>query len=251
MGFKKKLLSTNINTIEKATQDISTMLFEDFHSGAGIQSVFLPNEISYNHVESPVFSSRNKKSELIYNTRNSILGEYPGMPGDAFPSYQKSADGKTVFITFDSFNNNGDLSAYKAAGYKPVGNPGDTIDLFAYALDRLQNEDKDVKNVVVDLSVNSGGVVTACGYAMDAICGQCNINTQNPVTWALNQCVVDYDLNFDGKYDENDKSLLDLGKNVAVLISDYSFSSANLLPNALDQLDDRILLIGQKICFLY
>ena len=246
MGFKKKLLSTNIETIEKATQDISTMLFEDFHSGAGIQSVFLPNEISYDPVESPVFSSRNKKSELIYRTREKAIGEYPGMPGDAFPSYQKSADGKTVFITFDSFNNYDDLSAYKAAGYKPVGNPRDTIDLFAYALDRLQNEDKDVKNVVVDLSVNSGGAVAACGYAMDAICGQCNINIQNPVTWALNQCVVDYDLNFDGKYDNNDKSLLDLGKNVAVLISDFSFSSANLLPNALDQLDDRVLLMGQK-----
>ena len=245
MGFKKKLLSANIETIEKATQDISTMLFEDFHSGAGVQSVFLPVEISYEPVESPVFSSRNKKSELIYNTRNSILGEYPGMPDDAFPSYQKSGDGKTVFITFDNFDCK-DESDYTEDGYTPVGDPDDTIDLFAYALDRLQKEDTAVENVVIDLSVNSGGALLACGYAIDAICGQCNINTQNPVTWALNQCVLDYDLNFDGQYDENDKSLLDLGKNVAVLISDYSFSSANLLPNALDQLDDRILLIGQK-----
>jgi hypothetical protein len=243
MGFKEKLLSADTETIEKTTQDISTMLFEDFHSGPGIQSVFLPNKISYEPVESPVFTSRNKKQTYLYNLRAAEIGEVPGE--DDFPAYQKSDDGKTVFITFDTFNFNA-LSSYIDPAYEPKGDPNDTVDLFAYALKRLQNEDAGVKNVVIDISVNGGGTVLACGYAMQAICGQCNINIQNPITWALHQCALDYDLNFDGKYDDNDKSMLDLGKNVAVLISDYSFSSANLLPNALDQLDDRILLIGQQ-----
>lgn len=240
MGFKKKLLSEDIETIEKTTQDISTMLFEDFHSKSGVQSVFLPNEITYKPKESPVFTSRNKKEEIIYNTRTAAIGE---TPGEDFPAYQVIGD--TAFITFDAFKSK-DLGMYISDGYEPVGDPNDTIDLFAYALKQLQGKDAGVKNVVVDISVNGGGTLLSCGYAMQAICGQCNINIQNPITWALHQCVIDYDLNFDGKYDKNDKSMLDLGKNVAVLISDYSFSCGNLLPNALDQLDDRILLIGQQ-----
>jgi len=138
------------------------------------------------------------------------------------------------------------MTSYVSEDYEPTADPKDTIALFAYALNRLQNEDKDAKNVVIDLACNGGGAVFACGYAMQAICGQCNINIQNPITWAIHQCVVDFDLNFDGKYDENDKSMLEMGFNVAVNISDASFSCGNLLPNALDQLDDSILLIGQQ-----
>ena len=52
-------------------------------------------------------------------------------------------------------------------------------------------------------------------------------------------------MNLDGEFDQNDVSILDMGFNVAVNMSDHSFSCGNLLPNMLDTLDDRILLIGQ------
>ena len=236
-GIKKRMLSTDLATIEKAQQDISTMLFEDFHSRSSIQSVFLKDEVKSDSQQSPVYLNRRKKFAKIESTRETKLGK-------DVPTYERRGD--TVFITFDEFDLDATFTRYYEDGFEPSANKEDTVELFTYALKRLQNEDSDAKNVVIDLACNGGGAVYACGFAMQAICGQCNVNIQNPNTWALHQCMLDFDLNLDGKFDENDKSMLDLGLNVAVNISDHSFSSANLLPNALDQLDDRILLIGQQ-----
>ena len=138
------------------------------------------------------------------------------------------------------------MTSYVADDFVPTANKDDTVELFAYALKRLQNEDSDAKNVVIDIACNGGGAVFSCAYALQAICGKSIINVQNPNTWALHQCVLDFDLNFDGKYDENDKSMLDMGFNVVMNISDHSFSCGNLLPNALDSIDDRILFTGQQ-----
>ena len=236
-GIKKRMLSTDLATIEKAQQDMSTMLFEDFHSRASIQSAFLKEEVNSDSQPSPGYINRRKKFAKIESAREAKLGK-------DVSAYERRGD--TVFITFDVFDLDATFTKYYEDGFEPSADKEDTVDLFAYALKRLQNEDKDAKNVVIDIACNGGGAVYACGYAIQAICGQCNINIQNPNTWALHQCVLDFDLNLDGKFDENDKSILDLGFNVAVNISDHSFSSANLLPNALDQLDDRILLIGQQ-----
>ncbi len=240
MGIKERMLSTDLAMIETAQQDVATMLFEDFHSGYATQSIFLSQPIAYQPQISPVFLSRALKKKYIRDTRTDALGTL----GEGFSAYERVGD--TVFITFDSFNMDSTMTKYISEDFEPTANPNDTIELFAYALKRLQNEDKDAKNVVIDLACNGGGAIYSCGYAMQAICGQCNINIQNPNTWALHQCVVDFDLNFDGKYDDNDKSMLAMGFNVAVNISDASFSCGNLLPNALDQLDDSILLIGQQ-----
>ena len=240
MGIKKRMLSTDLATIEMAQQDVSTMLFEDFHSSSGMQSVFLSEPIEYQSKLSPGYLNRMYNDQEIQKARKKALGTF----GEDFTAYERVGD--TVYITFDAFKMDPTMVSYMSEGYQPKPDKDDTIALFAYALKRLQNEDKDVKNVVIDLAYNGGGSVLAGGYAIQAICGKCNIDIQNPVTWAVHQCVLDFDLNFDGKYDENDKSILGLGKNVAVNISGASFSCGNLLPNALDQLDDRILLIGQQ-----
>ena len=238
-GIKEKMLSGDLKTIEKAQQDIGVMLFEDLHSIAGMQSVFLKEPVPLD-TASPVFINRQNKQGKITEKRTEVLGTL----GEGFHGYERRGD--TVFITFDQFLMDGTMTSYYSEGYEPTGNVNDTMELFAYALKRLQNEDSDAKNVVIDLACNGGGAVLACGFAMQAICGQSNIIVQNPNTWALHQCILEYDLNLDGTIDKNDKSMLDLGFNVALNISDASFSSGNLLPNALDQLDDRILLIGQK-----
>ena len=51
---------------------------------------------------------------------------------------------------------------------------------------------------------------------------------------------------FDLVIDENDLSVKELGKNVAVVISDNSFSCGNLLPCSLNSLDPEVLLLGQQ-----
>ena len=100
--------------------------------------------------------------------------------------------------------------------------------------------------MVIDLACNGGGAIYACGFAMNAICGTSNIYLNNPNTWALHQMVQQFDLNLDGKIDDDDKSMKELGFNVAVNISDSSFSCGNLLPNMLKSIDSNFLLTGGK-----
>lgn len=241
-GLKNKMLSTDLATVEKAQQDISRLLFEDFHSASMMQSVFLAEDVQSEASGSPVFLNRYNRMDTIIGERSFALGEELGID---FPNYQRIGD--TVFITFDMFSFNS-VDYYYSADYVPTtdGNTLDTIDLFRYSLERLKNEDKDVKNVVIDLACNDGGAIYSCAYVMQAICGQSMIIVQNPNTWALHQCVYRFDLNLDGKINDDDKSLLEMGFNVAVNISDFSFSCGNMLPCMLDTLSDRILLIGQQ-----
>lgn len=240
MGFKKRMLTTDLAEIEKAQREITTELLEDFHSAWGLQSVYLSEPIDYTPKKSPVLDNRINKMTRFGQIRTEAMGTL----GEDFSGYERVGD--TVFITFDEFEMDQTMTSYVSEGYEPKANHTDTVQLFAYALKRLQNEDKDAKNVVIDLACNGGGVIYSCAYAMQAICGQSQINIHNPNTWALHQVVTEWDLNFDGKYDENDKSMLDMGFNVAVNISDNSFSCGNLLPNELNELDDRILIIGQQ-----
>ena len=173
-----------------------------------------------------------------------IIKEYVAnadMPA-VIPAYERRGD--TVFITFDSFNLNS-VTKFYSDGFEPDPNSGDTIELFAYALRRLQNEDSDAKNVVVDIACNGGGTAVSCGYVIDALIGKCILCLQNPNTNALSQNEIKYDLNLDGVIDKNDVSMKAMGKNIAVVMSDSSFSCGNLLPCALNALDDDVLLMGQ------
>ena len=234
-GIKEKMLSGDLAAIEKATMEISVSLFEDFHSSPSITSPLLDGTVQADiSIFSPLYVNRSNRFSTIEAARGKAMG-------DDIAPYERRGD--TVFITFDAFSFGG-VDKYYEDGYEPTPY-GDTVDLFAYALRRLQNEDSDAKNVVIALACNGGGAVYACGYVLQAICGQSKLCVQNPNTWALHQCVFDFDLNLDGEIDQNDASILDMGFNVAVNMSDHSFSCGNLLPNMLNTLDDRILFIGQ------
>ena len=234
-GYKEKMLSGDLVEITKSEMDLACILFEDFHSTDSTQSCFLKEPVEHDTSRlSPSYLNRLYNKMQIRNYRKEMLG-------DVKP-YERI--GNTVFITFDSFTFT-TVDKYYEPGYEPTPN-GDTVDLFAYALRRLRNEDSDAKNVVIDLACNGGGAIYACGFAMNAICGTSNIYLNNPNTWALHQMVQQFDLNLDGKIDDDDKSMKELGFNVAVNISDSSFSCGNLLPNMLKSIDSNFLLTGGK-----
>ena len=135
------------------------MLFEDFHSSPNVQSPFLEEKIGFDvSMFSPVYANLQVKYAQIELARTSKMGA-------SIAPYERRGD--TVFITFDSFSFSG-ADYYYQEGFEPDPS-GDTVELFAYALKRLQNEDSDAKNVVIDVSCNGGGTVYGCGFAMEAI----------------------------------------------------------------------------------
>ena len=233
-GIKKRMLSDDLATIERAQMEISVMLFEDFHSLPSVNSPFLKEPIEREaSMCSPIYLNRIDKFDTIVDARTKKLSNPE--------PYERRGD--TVFITFDEFTES-NYPRFYTEGFELDPHDG-AVELFAYALRRLQNEDSDAKNVVIDLSCNGGGAVISCAYIMDAIIGQSIICLQNPNTFALHQCVYEFDLNLDGSIDENDVSMLEMGKNVTMIISDHSFSCGNLLPCSIDAIEDKVLLIGQ------
>ena len=199
-GLRGEFLSGNVERIENANNMLGTLLFEDLHSGANSTSPFYDDaQGSLNKVLSPVFENRINANKAMAEKRRSALGENPA-------PYERRGD--TVFITFDEFLFNG-FNHFYQPGFEPSANPDDTIELFAYALRRLQNEDSDVKNVVVDIACNGGGAALSCGFVMEALIGKCIICLNNPNNAALSQY-------------------------------------GNLLPCSLNALDSEVLLLGQQ-----
>ena len=235
-GLRDDFLSGDLERIEKAQQQMGMLLFEDFHSAANYASPYFSGTVVPNkEYASPLYVNRVQRFNAINTKRAQVLGEHVA-------HYERR--GNTVFLTFDAFTLDS-LYKYYTDGFEPDPDSGDTIELFAYALRRLQNEDSDVKNVVVDIACNGGGTAVSCGYAIEALIGKCIICLRNPNTNALSQNVIKFDLNLDGVIDKNDISMKAMGKNIAVVMSDTSFSCGNLLPCALNALDDDVLLLGQ------
>lgn len=237
MGLKTEYLSGDVLRIERANLKLYLNCFADFHSGLLNLSPYLDKEsdlISNKYEYNKDYYDRIGSMQKSSTARNEKLGQVE--------PYERR--GNTVFIAFDEFTMKSTVDMYYTDNYEYVLT--DTIDLFSYAVKRLQNEDSDAENVVIDVSCNGGGYNVACAYAVDAIIGQSNIVIRNPSTNALRQTITDADLNLDGKIDENDKSMKELGKKIAVIVSDASFSCGNLLPCNLKSRDKDVLILGQQ-----
>lgn len=112
-------------------------------------------------------------------------------------------------------------------------------------LDALKKADDDpeVKNFIVDLTLNMGGSLDIVMAMTSLMYGESFARCVNTFTGQRIQWNYDVDRNFDGKFDEQDKDVhYDL--NFCILTSDFSFSCGNMLP-ALCK-DAGLLVAGQK-----
>ena len=103
-----------------------------------------------------------------------------------------------------------------------------------------------IKNVVIDLTTNQGGAADALIYALSTLVGNVSVDMINPKSGAHGNQVYKADMNADGKIDENDKPLCDLGFNIYFLNSKYSFSSANAMPVLAKANNSKIIMLGDK-----
>lgn len=114
-------------------------------------------------------------------------------------------------------------------------------------LDLTQDENKkNVKNIVVDLTTNTGGAADGLVYSLSTLIGNVAVDLRNPLTGATNHQVFKADINTDGKVDENDKDLASLGYNIYFLNSRYSFSSANAMPVLAKLNNPNVINLGDK-----
>ncbi|MBR0159864.1 MAG: S41 family peptidase [Oscillospiraceae bacterium] len=157
---------------------------------------------------------------------------------DGCPGYEEVGD--TAFVTFDSFRSRYRGEAFYA-GRETGDIPDDTIGLIIRAHKQITRENSPIKNVVLDLSNNTGGAVDAGIFVLGWFLGDAPFSVKDMATGAMSTSVYRADVNLDRSFDEKD-TVQD--RNLFCLISPVSFSCGNLVPAALKS-SQKVTLIGR------
>ena len=135
--------------------------------------------------------------------------------------------GDTAFIWFDEFIANEGIDYY-GLNLDDEASIQDTISLMMFAHHQITRKDSPIKNVVLDLSTNSGGDADAAVYIMGWFLGEAQLSTVSTVSGAQATNIYHVDVNADHVFDEEDS--LYRNYNLYCLISPLSFSCGNLVP---------------------
>ena len=155
--------------------------------------------------------------------------------------------GNTAICLFDDFSST-DKKAwadfYNGKGPRPTvaTSPNDPMAIFLDALEQAAN-DPEVKNLVIDLTLNGGGSPDVVVAMTSLMYNQSFMRTQNLITGKNAVWHYDIDRNFDGKFDAQDQ-LVHYDLNFCVLTSFRSFSCANLFPALCKEAG--VLIAGEK-----
>lgn len=148
--------------------------------------------------------------------------------------------GNTAYISFNSFTADYDNDYYGAlASGEPIA---DTIGIIMYAHAQITRENSPIENVVLDLSLNTGGHADAAIYTIAWFLGECDLHLEDAVTGARSSTNYRVDVNGDRKFDEND-SIAHLNR--YCLVSPVSFSCGNLVP-AVFKNSNQVTLLGRQ-----
>ena len=242
---KQLLKSTNIDDFADGMCMLYAYLYDRGHTtmwyGAPSTTFIEKYPSLYAFYDERVTAYNNTKSMQIYNA---ALPQRENFFGDD-KTYHKS--GNTAICHFDSFANN-DKEAwnnfYQGKGPRPTlaTSPKDPMVIFLDALEQAA-ADPEVKNFVLDLSINTGGSSDVVMAMTSLIYNQSFFRAYNVITGQKTVWQFDVDRNFDGKYDAQDQDVhYDL--NFCIVISPIAFSCGNLFPELCKEAG--LLIAGQK-----
>lgn len=218
-GLYADLLDEDPAVADAAVRDLINLYLDDLHSGfelvspmTGYDRELRPGRLGYSAVSDRFNMAR------FQRVRDRAFPE-------GVPFYQEV--GNTAFITFDSFTVAQDLDYYSLDLDDP-DSVRDTISLILYANRRIRRVGSPVENVVLDLSLNSGGRADAAVFVAGWFIGQASITAVNTFSGAKATGVYLADVNLDRVFDGQDCLLGEY--DLYCLISPESFSAGNLLP---------------------
>lgn len=218
-GMAERLQSTDALEADIALRDVINGYIDDLHSNFCYASPYAGNV--------PVPSNVNSISttRLMGFGRKLMVAQMPFFP-EGRPPYQEI--GNTAYITFDGFEFDADADYYGALERGELETMlDDTVALIMYAHQQITREGSPIENVVIDLSMNTGGAADAAVYVIAWYLGKCDIHLVDAMTGAQSTTVYNIDVNGDRVFDEND-SVASLNR--YCLISPVSFSCGNLVP---------------------
>lgn len=245
LGLFDRLSSTDSFESDYALAEICYRYLGDLHSVFCMSSPYTRRAEDDQEAVTLSASPSNIRMRQSLGQANNIRKDFfpSGIPG-----YQKVGD--TAYVTFDSFFQNGRdyfeepltaeekekiLSDYPSSGI-------DTFGLINFANQMIQS-DKTIRNVVVDLSCNTGGSLDAEVFAACWLLGRSDLQIRQGITGCHSSTSYTADVNFDEKFGMEDDTVND--KRLFCLVSGITFSCANLMASTLSE-SGKATLIGSK-----
>ena len=216
VGFKELLLGPEVHMADTAIYRLITDYIDDNHSK------FLGFSYMNGQEDHEIIGiSRTRMGEARQRQLDAREKFYP----DGVPGYEEI--GNTAYITFDGFEIYGNPEDFYAVE-DPMDLPDEeTIALIMKAHALINREDSPVENVVLDLSINGGGVADAAVFTVAWFLGEASFGAKNTMTGAMANSIYRADVNRDRVFDEKDMLQ---GKRLFCLISPFSFSNGNIVP---------------------
>ena len=226
---------------------LNDLLYDAGHSYAsyGINAMFnnsldLQRKVTARLGEIPYRSGEDRAKNTYDTSYQAALARKRFESGLRALSSTKKGD--TVMFTFDSFV----FNRYKWEEYyenPTLDNlPNDAVGNFKKMLEKYK-DDPTVKNVVVDISNNGGGMADVVTAYMGLMTGKTYQYSYDSINKNYVTTYYEFDANFDGKFDEEDKNVT-YDFNFAILCSNYSFSCGNMLP--MQAKENGIMILGDK-----
>ena len=243
LGLDEKLSSTDPFQGDYALEEICDKYLGDLHSAFLARSPYT----GIHREEIEIVPSPSVKS-FIQSLIERLSARAEFFP-DGVPGFQKKGD--TAYITLDefSFDRSRDYAKEpltrkeKRAIEKDFASSGiDTIGLIHYANEEIQDNPR-IKNVVIDLSCNTGGAVDAEIFVASWLLGQSSLAVRRNITDCQSATSYTADVNFDGKFGTPDDYVGD--RRIFCIISGTTFSCGNLLASMLAE-SGKATLIGTK-----
>ena len=230
-GIDQAMQSTDALEANVALSDVINGYIDDLHSAFVFASPYAGDVAVEPNVQS---LSANR---LIGHAQRLSAAAREYFP-DGMRFYQEI--GNTAYISFNSFTADYDNDYYGAlASGEPIA---DTIGIIMYAHAQITRENSPIENVVLDLSLNTGGHADAAIYTIAWFLGECDLHLEDAVTGARSSTNYRVDVNGDRKFDEND-SIAHLNR--YCLVSPVSFSCGNLVP-AVFKNSNQVTLLGRQ-----
>lgn len=227
-GMQEALLGADPAAADEALDNLTTYYLDDLHSGFNANSYLEGPEAAWKVRIGASNVSYGKLRNYAMDVRSTF---YP----DGVPCYEEVGD--TAIITFDEFAMDG--TDYYTT--KPTDKEKNTIGVMLYAFSQITRKGSPVKNIVLDLSCNGGGVAQTAAFVLGMFLGEGSISVQNSMTGSQMAQYFRSDMNLDRKFDEKD--LLE-GYNLYCLTSPLSFSCGNLVPSVLKN-SHKVTILGQ------
>ena len=219
--YKDDLLALDATKYDEAMAKFLLQGVDDAHTKIAYPSIYhLPNMANANGYALKYEGERRK------TITNALIANRDKRKENGLGDGGLDIVNQTAFIAFDEFSSNEEIKAF--AAYKDT-DPQDYLDkpmdLFASSFNKIK-ENNNIKNVVIDLTCNGGGLVGGLSYLISYF-------TKDPailVHFRLNNSVFEFhyevDLNQDGVFASEQDSFE--GKyNFYVMTSSASFSCAN------------------------